>query len=194
MAGLVAAYADRSRTPRLEYLPALAPDVEPALLAGGFTVEARLPMMVCRPADAVPQPIPDGIEVLVPETDEELTGLVTAQHEAFNQDGPADGAGIRRLLAAGGLAVLARDARTSEPAGAGVATAVHDGTTELAGLGVRERYRRWGIAAAITWELSRLAGRAGVTTAFLTPGGDVAERVYARVGYAGADEMLHISR
>ena len=41
-------------------------------------------------------------------------------------------------------------------------------------------------------ELSRLAARAGVTTAFLTPGGDVAERVYARVGYRGIGDMLHI--
>jgi predicted GNAT family acetyltransferase len=46
----------------------------------------------------------------------------------------------------------------------------------------------------VTAELSRLAGRAGVTTAFLTPGGDVAERVYARVGYRGIGDMLHVSR
>jgi GNAT superfamily N-acetyltransferase len=194
---LIAAYTDRDRVPRLEYVPALAPAVEPVLLAAGFVAEARVPMMVCRPSDARPQPVPDGVELLVPRTDDELAGYLRAQGEAFGEApavSEADIASARRRVEGGGLMIYARDAETGEPAGAGAGTAVIDGTTELVGLGVREPYRRRGIAAAITWELSRLADRAGVTTAFLTPGGGVAERVYARVGYHGMGEMLHISR
>jgi GNAT superfamily N-acetyltransferase len=197
VAALVAAYVDRARTPRLEYLPELAPAVEPVLYAAGFVAEARVPMMVCDPAGALPQPAAQGIELLVPRTDDEFAGLVATQRHAFGEDEPVDTdavAGARRLLADGGLAVLARDTATGTAAGAGMATVVIDGSTELVGLAVPERYRRRGIAAAVTAELSRLAAAAGVTTAFLTPGGDVAERVYARVGYRGIGEMLHISR
>ncbi len=193
---LVTAYRERDRTPRLEYLPALAPEVEPALLAAGFTVEARIPMMVCRPSDALPQPTPSGVELLVPETGEEYTGLIAAQREAFSEDEPVTDAAVERLrgmVRDGALAVLARDTATRAIVGAGVGSVVRGGATELVGLAVREAYRRRGIAAAVTWELSRLADRAGVTTAFLTPGGDVAERAYARVGYHGVGDMLHIS-
>lgn len=197
VAALIDAYTFRHRIPRLEYVPALAPEVEPVLLQAGFVAEARVPMMVCRPADAVPHPTPDGIELLVPRTDEELTGYLRVQREAFGEDpavSEADIASARRRVDGGGLTILARDTETGAPAGAGAATGIIGGTTELAGLGVPESYRRRGIAAAITWELSRLADRAGVTTAFLTPGGGVAERVYARVGYQSMGEMLHISR
>jgi ribosomal protein S18 acetylase RimI-like enzyme len=193
---MVAAYADRNRTPRLEYLPALAPEAEPALLAAGFTVEARIPIMACRPADALPQPTPDGIELLVPRTDDEFAGLITVQREAFADDEPVTPAAVDRLrtmVADGALAVLARDTTTGAAAGAGGGSVIVDGSTELVGLAVREAYRRRGIAAAVTGELSRLADQAGVTTAFLTPGGDVAERVYAGVGYHRIGGMLHIS-
>jgi GNAT superfamily N-acetyltransferase len=193
VSSLVAAYVARSRVPRLEYIPALAPLVEPLLLAAGFEVEARVPMMVCDPSFAVPQPVPAGIELLVPRTDDELTGYVRAQREAFGEDPAVSSADLERMRGRDGLFVLARDVASGEPAGAGAGTTVIGGSTELAGLGVREPYRRRGIAAAITWELSRLAVAAGVTTAFLTPGDGVAERVYARVGYRSVGEMLHIS-
>ncbi len=101
--------------PRLEYLPALAPEVEPALLAAGFVVEARIPMMVCRPAGALPQPAPDGVDLLVPRTDEDFAGLIAAQREAFGEDEPVSDAAVERLrrtVADGALAVLARDTPT----------------------------------------------------------------------------------
>src|SRR2546421_3670699 len=59
---LIAAYTDRDRVPRLEYVPALAPEVEPVLLAAGFVAPARGPMMGCRPPAARPHPGPDGVQ------------------------------------------------------------------------------------------------------------------------------------
>src|SRR5215213_9057810 len=41
VAALVAAYRRRNRVPRLEFLTAPSPRVEPALLTAGFTVELR---------------------------------------------------------------------------------------------------------------------------------------------------------
>lgn len=47
--GLVDAYTRRRRRPRLEYIPECAPGVEPRLIAAGFCVEGRLPLMVRHP-------------------------------------------------------------------------------------------------------------------------------------------------
>src|SRR2546421_11228468 len=51
IADLVAAYSERKRLPRLEYVPAIALAVEPALLAAGFGSERRTPLMT-RATDA----------------------------------------------------------------------------------------------------------------------------------------------
>jgi GNAT superfamily N-acetyltransferase len=193
---LVAAYQRRGRLPRLEYLPAVAPAAEAVLLAGGLLVEARLALMTCSPGELVDVAVPDGVELVLPVSGAELLAVAAATAEAFGEPAPrADGADrLRASLDAGGIAVLARDALTGEPAGGGVCTPPGDGATELAGIGVRERFRRRGIAAAITARLAREAFDAGVTTAFLTPGDDGAGRVYARAGFAARTRMLHISQ
>src|SRR5712691_6357861 len=60
-AALGSAFEQRGLVPRLEYLPATAAEVEPALSAAGFTVEGRPPILVCAPADLRPVPDLDGI-------------------------------------------------------------------------------------------------------------------------------------
>jgi len=195
-AGLIEAYRTRGRLPRLEYLPGLAPDVEPALLAAGFGVEARVPLMHCPPGTLVDQPVPAGIELLVPDTDGEHLALLVAQHEAYEEPAPPtadDVARRREHQAAGGLAVLARDTATGEPAGGGVCDVIVDGIAELVGFAVRTPYRRRGIGAAVTADLTRRAHESGAVTAFLTPGGAEAERMYARAGYRRVDEVLFLS-
>ena len=74
---LVEAYRHRGRRPRVEYAPAASPAVEAALLEGGFTVQARLPLMICRPGALRDQPQPEGVELVVPATDEELLAILT---------------------------------------------------------------------------------------------------------------------
>jgi hypothetical protein len=85
MSALVGAYERRGRIPRLEYLPTLAPDVAAALLAAGFTVEDRLPVMECEKGEVKALPVPAGIDLLAPVTDRDVLDLVTAQHEAFDE-------------------------------------------------------------------------------------------------------------
>jgi ribosomal protein S18 acetylase RimI-like enzyme len=196
VAALVSAYERRDRIPRLEYLPRLAPAVEKALLAGGFTIEARPPLMTCRRGAETSAPVPEGIELLEPTTDEELHGLLVAQHEGFGDAPPADdsAAGMRRSLAGGLLAVYARVVGTGEPAGGGVCTPISDGVGELAGIATRSRYRRRGIAAAVTARLTGTAFAAGATELFLTPGDDGAERIYGRAGFRTTDEVIFASR
>lgn len=62
IAALVATFRNRFRTPRLEYLPAACAALEPALLAAGFVIEARVPILTCSPDNAVARE-PAGVEV-----------------------------------------------------------------------------------------------------------------------------------
>ncbi|MFI5906646.1 GNAT family N-acetyltransferase [Dactylosporangium sp. NPDC051541] len=192
---LIAAFTSRGRTPRLEYLPGLAPRVEPALVDAGFTVADRLPLMECRPESLVDQPDPEGFELVTPTTDEETEAMLAAQHEAFGEAPPTPEhvASTRAKAAAGHIYLLARETATGAAAGGGVAVAVRDGISEVAGIAVRPKYERRGLGGSITLHLTRAAFKAGATLTFLTPAGDAQERVYARVGYQRADSVLFLS-
>lgn len=82
---LATVFTDRRRTPRLEYLPGLCPRVEPALLAAGFTQERRLPVMTCRPADAVTRPVNGEIELILATSEEQLRQVAEAPNDAYGQ-------------------------------------------------------------------------------------------------------------
>ncbi len=191
---LTEAYAQRDLLPRVEFMAEIAPAAEQALLVAGWSVERRIPVMLCPPGSAVATPVPAGVELLVPGTDEEIRGMLVAQYEAFGE--PADipdteVAKTRERVRAGGFAVLATVA--GEPAGGGVAETIVDGTTEVAGIAVREAYRRRGIGAAVTAFLTAAVHDAGARTVFLTPAGVPQQRMYARVGYAPAGGMVHLT-
>ncbi|MBW4448649.1 MAG: GNAT family N-acetyltransferase [Spirirestis rafaelensis WJT71-NPBG6] len=192
---LIAAYESRGRKPRLEYVATLAPAVEEALVAAGFTVEGRLPLMICTPGSEQFLPVPLDIELIVPVSDAEMLATVTVQNEAYGESAPSaeDGQRLRNSLAAGAIAVLARVASTGEPAGAGVCSVPGNQTTEVAGIGVRVAFRRRGIAGALTTRLVREAFDAGVTVAFLMAAHEEEVRIYTRAGFSTTGEILHIS-
>jgi GNAT superfamily N-acetyltransferase len=205
IAALIAAYARHDRLPRLEYLPLAAPDVEAALVAGGFVIEARLPVMTCEAGAAVDLAPDAGIVIDPPITDEDFRAMRAAQHAAFSafmeghdgdedEEDPGELARQRQRIADGGLALLARDRSTGAVVAGGVTTVPGDGVTEIGGIGVLESHRRRGIAAAITAGLARAAHAAGTTTVWLTPGDDGAHRVYARAGFADTTSQVHLSR
>ncbi|MBD2774217.1 GNAT family N-acetyltransferase [Iningainema tapete] len=68
-----------------------------------------------------------------------------------------------------------------------------DRTTEIAGIGVRAKFRRRGIAGALTTQLVRLAIDAGVSLAFLMAAHEAEARIYFRAGFSTIGEILHIS-
>jgi ribosomal protein S18 acetylase RimI-like enzyme len=196
VAELVAAYRERARVPRLEYIPQLAPAVEAVLLRAGFQVEGRLPLMTCARAEDVKKTAVDGIELVAPVSDEDYRGAASAQWEAYGEEGPpAEHAvdSLRRSVEAGGVVVLARDSGTGEPAGAGSCTSPEDGLTELTSVGVRPAFRRRGIAEAMTGWLAERAFATGVTGVFLMAAGEAEARIYERAGFTASGEVLHIS-
>ena len=116
-----------------------------------------------------------------------MRALLATAAEAFGDGPPTDA----QVAAYGGRGHLAR--ADGEPAGAAFHSAIADGVSELGGIGVRERFRRRGIAAALTGASAAAAVAAGAQLCFLTPGDDGAERVYARAGFARAGTtMVHM--
>ena len=194
IADLAEAYEARGLRPRLEFLPSCATQVEKALLTAGFAAEGQLVLMLAGPARALQ--LSEGIELLSPVTDDEMRGVRIVQHEAYEDPDPVDDASIVRLrgnLADGAGAILARQIDDREPVGAGEFTQPIDGVSEIAGIAVRARWRRRGIAAAVTARLLDDARRAGVRTPFLMAN-EAEARVYARVGFEPMSEVLLISR
>jgi ribosomal protein S18 acetylase RimI-like enzyme len=191
---LVDAYRRRERRPRLEYIPSLAPAVEPELVAAGFAVEGRLPLMTFVGGEYAPPP--DGVQLVEAESEEDLRGVASVQWEAYGESGAVPQRavdGLRRTLEAGGLVVLARDAETGEAAGGGLCTGPYEGATELTSIGVRERFRRRGIAEAMTRRLARVMEARGNDGVFLMAAGPAEARIYERAGFAIVSEILHIS-
>jgi GNAT superfamily N-acetyltransferase len=186
IAALEAAFVRRRRKPRLEYIAAAAPEVEAALLARGFAVEQRYPILTC--CDGEVRDLP-GIEIVEARADADIVAAAKALSQAYGNDAPYP---LRRLLEQGGVLAIVRDG--AMVAGAGMATPQHEGVTEVAGIGVRESARRRGIAGALTAFLARTAFARGATLAWLTPGSDGAERVYERAGFRRSSEQLHISK
>lgn len=114
---LIDAYRRRERRPRLEYVPSLAPAVEPELVAAGFAVEGRLPLMTF--VGGTDAPPPDGVELVEADSEEDLRGVASVQWEAYGESGAVPQRavdGLRRTLEAGGLVVLARDSETATTA------------------------------------------------------------------------------
>lgn len=194
IAMLIEAYRTRSRVPRVEFFPDLAPEVWPALQAAGFTLDDELPLMTCTTRTLSDEPVSAGVTVRAPETDADFLAAAQVQHEAYGESRPADDADVthlRDLVGIGGIVALAE--RDGHPAGAGICDVIHDGYGELAGVGVRAPDRRHGVGTAVTWWLTRKALAAGARTAFLTPATAAEERIYARLGYRGFARQIHAS-
>jgi ribosomal protein S18 acetylase RimI-like enzyme len=195
---LVAVFAGEGRVPRLEYVPVVAPAVEDALLRRGFVVENRLAVLTCEPGALRPPAVPEGFELIVPESDDELAGDVAVTNEAYAGDtSPPSETAIadrRAFRARGGIVVLARVAASGEPAGSGICEVPVDGASEVATIGVRPAFRRRGLAGAVTARLAAEAFAVGVELLWLQPLHEEGERIYRAVGFAPATDILHIRR
>ena len=184
---LRAAFAGQGLQPRLEFVAECAPGLEEALAADGFTLQGRYPVMTLLAEQLREVPAPDGVVIARVLEGGDVRALLATAAEAFGDGPPTDA----QVAAYGGRGHLAR--AEGEPAGAAFHSALADGVSELGGIGVRERFRRRGIAAALTGASAAAAVAAGAQLCFLTPGDDGAERVYARAGFARAGTtMVHM--
>jgi GNAT superfamily N-acetyltransferase len=184
-AALVAAARGRGLVPRLEYIEPCFPALEQALEPAGFTREGRLRLMSCtalNPVDA-----PPGVDLVEVGLRSPLVAdTLRATNAAFG-DGPPSDADV---AAWPGRCVAALV--DGHVVGAASWTAIIDGFTEIAGVGVIETMRRKGIGGAVTAAAVRAAFEAGATLAILTPGDEETARVYQRAGFTDTTTMLHL--
>ena len=184
---LRAAFAEEGLRPRLEFVAECAPGLEEALAADGFELQGRYPVMTLPAEELREVPAPDGVVIARVLEGGDVRALLATAAEAFGDGPPTDA----QIAGYGGRGHLAR--ADGEPAGAAFHSAIAEGVSELGGIGVRERFRRRGIAAALTGASAAAAVASGAQLCFLTPGDDGAERVYARAGFARAGTtMVHM--
>jgi ribosomal protein S18 acetylase RimI-like enzyme len=200
VAALVAAFTQRGLLPRLEFLPSTAPQVEPALLAAGFTVELRPPLLACTPADRrdpPAPPAPPGIEFCLATGPAVLRAVLAVQHEAFGEPAPPsehDLARAVRHVERGGLTGLARDTATGAVVAGGQALRPRDGVAELVGVAVAASHRRCGIGTGLAAFLTRASHDRGADLVWLEAAGRDEQRVYERAGYQVVGEKVYLSK
>ena len=181
------AFVARGLQPRLEFVAERSPGLEEALAAHDFALQARIPVMTCPEEHLREVPAPPGVVIARVFGGADVRPLLEVQAAAFG-DGPPTDQAVRAYR---GRGVLAR--AEGVPAGAASHTAVAEGVSEIGGVGVLERFRRRGIAAALTAAVAAEAFAEGAELCFLTPGDEGAERVYGRAGFARAGTtMVHM--
>lgn len=192
---LVAAFREAIRTPRLEFLPSVAPALEARLVGQGFTVEQRLPLMTCMRSSLVDLGPPAGIQLAEPHDDATIRRMATLQHDVFEDPEPVSDrtvAWLRGNIERGGRAVIANDAADGRIVGAAQTAVPAGGATEIGGVAVAPSHRRRGIAAALAAALVMQAFDSGLVTVFLeaAPGADGA---YRNAGFRRTSTSVHMS-
>jgi GNAT superfamily N-acetyltransferase len=183
----------RKRIPRLEYIPATAPQVEGALLAAEFTVEMRPPLMTCRAGAAGHAIPPPGFALRFVTSSDDLAQAAEVSAEAFG-GAAADSQWMLGAVARGGRVLAACDRETGQAVGSGALVRPIGGVTEVVGIGVRSTARRQGLGQAIAGELAREAFRLGCEICFLSAAGETQAAIYARAGFSAQSPMLFMSK
>jgi GNAT superfamily N-acetyltransferase len=188
------AFAARDRRPRFEFVEGFAPGLLDSLLADGFSVELRTPLMACAAEDLVAPPAVPGLEIvrLGPASpDEDWRDSMSVQRRSFQLSGEPTPAEVEDQRARFGAQVVLLGRLERAPVAAGAATEVIGGITEVVGIAVLPPFRRRGIGAAITARAAAEAFGAGAALAVLTPGDEGAMRIYTRSGFRPAETMIH---
>lgn len=188
LAALCAAFRARERMPRFEYIEEYAPDLGPVLVAAGFSLEARYPLLVCTPETLRQSPPIPGLTItmLAPDSPaKDLLAYMAVQQQGFGEmagDPPtlADVDDLRENLA-DEAAFLARMEGVS--VAAMMYTVPLDGLTELTGGTTLEAYRGRGIGAAMAAAATATAFERGVEVVLLTAASEHASRVFQRAGF-----------
>jgi ribosomal protein S18 acetylase RimI-like enzyme len=188
---LRAAFREHDRLPRLEWVEEAAPGVAGSLAAAGMREELRTPLMACIAGDlrAPDADVPD--LAIAPVGDGDIRDCASLQRVAFGGEAVSAGEEIRDPRPTGGGAVLARAG--GEPASAASWTRIVDGFTEIVGVATAEPWRGRGLAGAVTAAAAAAAFAAGAEVCVLSPGDEVAQRVYTRAGFRRVATMLHWS-
>jgi ribosomal protein S18 acetylase RimI-like enzyme len=188
---LRAVFREHERLPRLEWIEEAAPRLAAALEAAGMREELRTPLMACTPGELRAADAEVADLQIAPVGDADVRDCANLQRVAFGGDAVPLEQEFRDPRPTGGGAVLARAG--GEPVSAASWTSIVDGYTEIVGVATAEPWRGRGLAGAVTAAAAAGAFAGGAEVCVLSPGNEVAQRVYARAGFARVATMLHWS-
>lgn len=180
---LRAAFIERERLPRLEWIAEAAPAVADALSDAGMREELSTPLMACTPGQLV---MAEAIgAVIEPVGSTSALAVRNLQQVAFGQE-PTD-----TVPTPDGRWLMARI--EGEPVAASAWTPVIEGVSEIVGVATAAPHRGRGLAAALTAAAAHGAFADGAELCVLSPGDERAQRVYERAGFGRVATMLHWS-
>lgn len=191
---LKASFAPLKRTPRLEFLETLWPELVPALESNGFEQQVRLPLMLCTKATFIPASRQD-IDVRPLAEDSDLAGYLTVMRSAFGDEEPVGDADIERVRTSIQRDPTQRALAFCDGRPAAVACLMPEsGVAELAGVGTAENFRRRGLASAASSMLledyfNAPGGEEAI--AWLGAGDDTARLVYEKLGFQAIGTQSH---
>jgi predicted GNAT family acetyltransferase len=184
-------FREHDRLPRLEWVEEAAPRLAEALAGAGMEEELRTPLMSCTQED-LRAPEVDVADLVISRVgDADAWECANLQRVAFGGETTPPDEHVRDPRPTGGGAVLAR--ASAEPVSAASWTRIVDGFAEIVGVATAEPWRGRGLAGAVTSAAAAGAFAAGAAICVLSPGDEVAQRVYARAGFRRVATMLHWS-
>lgn len=191
-------FAKREQVACFQFLDSYAPGLIDALAGENYRVQGATPTLICRPDQLLPSaPIP-GLEMATITADsppEDVAENWNINALGFDPGatlmGPGDVAGFRSSL-------QKSKAFTARLHGAGVGAAMYTdilgGVAELVGIATLPEYRRQGIGGALTVFAARTAFADGAELLFLTAASEEAGRVYQRVGFQLAGNLVLLAK
>ncbi len=180
------AFRARGRTPRLEFIEDLSPELPPLLEAHGWRLTERIPVLICEPAELQQPDPPAGVAIESFEPDsppQRIRRFMLTQREAFDDDEPITDEEIARWARRGTGSVRVAATSGEEVLGTAVALPQVDGVIEIVGVATLPAHRRRGIAGAVTADATARAFAAGAQVAWLSAADEAAARIYQRAGY-----------
>lgn len=191
---MLAIFAAAGRTPRLEIVEELWPDLPPALRSAGLDCELRAPILVSRlsgPADDE-----DGAAMLLDASTSAawLTRFIAAGEASYGMPPRQPPAGEVAQLAGEllrGTSILAACSEHGLPV-AGASLIGVGAEAELAGVWTAPGHRRRGLATAACARVLARFTRRGGELAWLSAGDAGSERLYRRLGFVRAGTQLNM--
>lgn len=179
-----AAFARRNRVCRWEFIADLADGLAVQLVQQGFPEPLPRPLMVVTRETFQPEL---NLNLAVRRISEgEARAVDRVLQKVFGgeeaETAPSDEGNFLEGLMNRGASVYAAFVE-GQPVAGGVHSPV-GATTEVAGIGTLQAYRRRGIAGALTSALVADAFERGCECVFLSAADETVQRVYARVGFA----------
>ena len=181
-------YSTNERMPRLEFVEAFAPDLARILESVGFVQEARTQLMVARPESLIAANSVRALTIVELGRYPALSLVqqaISVLERGFG--GPDDlyvtSSRARAFWTRFGSSRFFLACMEGQAVSVGSLTPPWNGVSEIAGIATLEKYRRRGIASALTAHISAAGFGQGQELLFLTAGDARSGRVYEQVGY-----------